>query len=163
METGGKREKKKYGEGEFVIYVLLIMDLPILYIKVRDLNILHHIRYLQLHDNQEKQKTSAVGSNEAHHAASLGVISRLIKIAEEDPDALTKKDENGWMPIHEAVRGGHFEIVKYLVDKGSNFNERTNKGTGGTPLWWALTSLDEDHRVIKYLKELGAINLGPEL
>lgn len=112
---------------------------------------------------KEKQKTTAAGSNEAHHAASLGVISRLIKIAEEDPDALTKKDENGWMPIHEAVRGGHFEIVKYLVDKGSNFNERTNQGTGGTPLWWALTSLDEDHRVIKYLKELGAINLGPEL
>jgi ankyrin repeat protein len=28
---------------------------------------------------------------------------------------LNSKDENDWQAIHEAVRGGHTDIVKYLV------------------------------------------------
>ena len=47
------------------------------------------------------------------------------------------QDTNGWQPIHEAVRGGHTIIVKYLIEFDVDYNARTNNGHGGTPLWWA--------------------------
>lgn len=40
------------------------------------------------------------------------------------------KAENGWEPIHEAVRGGKVDAVQVLVDKGAVINQRTMHGKG---------------------------------
>lgn len=68
------------------------------------------------------------------------------------------------MPIHEAVRAGHTEIVKLLLRKEFkiDINARTNNGKGGSPLWWAETSHEKDHLIIKVLKEAGALSIPPE-
>eukprot|EP00736_Rhodelphis_marinus_P010433 Rmarinus@m.19872 len=39
-----------------------------------------------------------------------------------------KSDKDGWTPVHTAARAGHLDIVKYLIDKGVNFEE-----TGSIP------------------------------
>jgi len=100
---------------------------------------------------------------EAHGAARMGDMDTLMSIAEEDATHLHKPDENGWQPLHEAVRAGHAEVVHFLVQQGSDINARTNGGRGGTPLWWAKTSHDGIHPVTQLLQELGGIEIGPEL
>mmetsp|Transcript_4113 Transcript_4113/g.8317 ORF Transcript_4113/g.8317 Transcript_4113/m.8317 type:complete len:94 (-) Transcript_4113:168-449(-) len=64
--------------------------------------------------------------------------------------------------LHEAARGGHVDVVEYLLERGLDINQRTHKGKGGSPLWWAKKIHGDDHPVVKYLKEKGAKNLKPE-
>jgi len=109
-----------------------------------------------------KSTTFETGSTEAHQAATRGDIVTLTKIAKKRPKELHKKDVNGWQPIHEGARGGHHDIVKLLVEHGGNVNEGTD-GNSGTPLYWAEKSHGKNHPVIKYLKQMGALSIGPEL
>merc|ERR1719162_282458 len=95
------------------------------------------------------------GSNTAHGAAAAGDTELLREIAESDVQMLHKADANGWLPLHEAVRAGHVETVKFLLQHGSDINVRTNDGKGGTPYWWAKKSLDEDHPIFELLKAEG--------
>lgn len=79
------------------------------------------------------------------------------------PLSILKRDENGWQPLHEAVRSGHLNVVKYLIEKGSNINSRTGiHGNGGSVLWWAKKFHDNNHPVVVYLKENNAISIAPE-
>jgi len=55
--------------------------------------------------------------------------------------------------------------VEFLVEQGADINART-KGqgrgaAGGTPLWWALESHNEDHPIVAALRKMGAKNFGP--
>ena len=48
------------------------------------------------------------------------------------------------------------DVVKLLVDNGADFNAKT-AGGGGTVLWWAKQTHGEEHPVISFLEELGAL------
>ena len=39
----------------------------------------------------------------------------IMAIAAKSPEKLKQKDNNGWNPLHEAVRGGHLDVVKFLL------------------------------------------------
>lgn len=93
----------------------------------------------------------------------MGDLNRLQKEVEKDKSAVTYKDDNGWTPMHEAARGGHEHVVKYLSENGANINERSNNGMGGTPLYLSVKNHGEKHPVSLFLENLGALNLGPEL
>ena len=69
-------------------------------------------------------------------------------------------DENGWQPIHESVRGGNLEVVKYLVDMGADLAAKTSNGA--TPLWWARHILPPDNDVVPYLAGMSAPDEGPD-
>jgi len=86
---------------------------------------------------------------------------------------LHERDANGWQVLHEAARAGHIGIVKLLVeDAHADVNSRTGslvhleegkppQRYGGSLLYWCLSSLQDDHPVIQYLKEKGAVSLEP--
>lgn len=59
-----------------------------------------------------------------------------------------------WQAIHEAARGGYYDIVVLLVEHGADPSAKTLSGE--TPLWWARRTLDEDHPVVLYLESLHA-------
>lgn len=99
----------------------------------------------------------------AHEAAAKNNLKELKKIARKDQGRLFVADENGWEPIHEAVRAGHKEAVQFLMDNGADMDARTHWGEGLSPLKIALRSHSDDHPVSQYLRELGALDLGPEL
>lgn len=45
------------------------------------------------------------------------------------------RDNCGWLPLHEACNHGHLEIVRLLIDKGANINDRGGTLCNGiTPL-----------------------------
>jgi len=90
-----------------------------------------------------------------------GDVNSLKELAITNKEYLTAKDSNGWMPIHEASRGGHREAVELLLSRGADINARTNFGDGGTPLYWAQ---EEGHsQLADFLESLGALSIGPEL
>jgi len=67
------------------------------------------------------------------------------------------------LQIHEAVRAGHTEIVKYLIGRGVDKNVGTNRGLGFSPLKLARSYLGEEHGLVKYLIDIGSASFGPDL
>jgi hypothetical protein len=61
---------------------------------------------------------------------------------------------------HSLLRTSNFR-VKFLVENGADKNELT--GIGESALWWAKHEHGEDHPVVSYLEELGALEMGPDL
>jgi len=82
-------------------------------------------------------------------------------LAKDDKDILFSVDENGWQPLHEAVRGGHTYVVEYLLKEGADVNARTGHGKGGSALWWAKKTLDDDHPIVVLLVKNGGVAIAP--
>jgi len=100
----------------------------------------------------------------AHGAARDGDIDMLLSIAEKEGVAqLHQQDENGWQPLHEAVRSGHVDIVSFIIDQGGDINARTGNGIGGTPLWWSKNTHGDQHVMTDFLSSLGGLDIGPDL
>jgi hypothetical protein len=96
------------------------------------------------------------GRTALHEAAAMGDVEEVESLLHKsgNSDLLHARDENEWQAIHEAARGGHVQVLKLLIDSGADIGAQTNNG--GTPLWWARHTLEEDHDVIKYLTEIDA-------
>lgn len=98
----------------------------------------------------------------ARYAAAQGLVDELKHHLKEQD--VHSADENGWMPLHEAARAGHLDAVRTLLEHGADVHARTGKQQdGGSALYWAKRFLGQDHAVVAYLEELGAIDIGPEL
>ena len=54
------------------------------------------------------------------------------------------------------------DVVKYLVEQGADINAKT-KGAGGSALWWAKQSLEDEDPVVSFLESVGALEIGPDL
>jgi len=106
---------------------------------------------------------AAAPIHQVHLAAATGDFQTLTDIEKTEKHLLHLKDKNGWQPIHEAARGGHESILRFLVEKGADVNERTNYGTGGTALYWVQKFHGHNHPAADYLLTLGAVNIEPEL
>jgi ankyrin repeat protein len=101
---------------------------------------------------------------EAHIAAKKGQLAELEReLKERKAEVLTERDENGWQILHQGVAGGHEEVVELLVSSGAEINSRTHGGYGETPLRIAEKRLGFNSNIVKYLKGLGALSIGPEL
>ncbi|KAL9187333.1 hypothetical protein ACHAXT_001436 [Thalassiosira profunda] len=119
----------------------------------------------------EADEDEGTGSNGAHYAAHVGDAETLLHIIENPQhrkDMIHEHDNNGWLPIHEAARGGHKEIVEVLLKHGVSINARTDNGEGQSVLALAYDHHDEDSSFINFLLELGALELpleggGPDL
>lgn len=121
-----------------------------------------HWRKTHPSGQKSARKSFTTGSTSAHAAAREGKVDEIQQEIKKNKAVVNAKDENGWGPIHEAARGGHLEVVKLLIENGADFNAKT-AGSGGTVLWWAKQTHGDDHPVIDFLEELGALDAGPEL
>jgi prolyl 4-hydroxylase len=113
-------------------------------------------------DVYPKTFKSVFGNLNSHQAASNGELSGLKEIAKNKRSELFKADVNGWKPLHEAARGGHADVVEYLLMEGAKVNERTNNNKGGTALYWAKQKDPKKNaKVIKLLEEYGGVVVAP--
>lgn len=111
------------------------------------------------------------GQHKAHDAASRGDLELLIQIAKEDYHSLHVKDENGWEPIHEAVRSGSEPVIEFLHAQGVDLNSVVTSGDGDNSmsvLDLAIQKWGHDTKFITWLNSLGATHtldpmLGSEL
>jgi len=92
-----------------------------------------------------------------HVAAAMGDVEMLKEIAAKDSKSLHRPDENGWHPLHEAVRAGHTDAAKLLVENGANVNVRTGRGgKGQSPLNLALEYHSSKSPIVQFLVGMGA-------
>ena len=96
----------------------------------------------------------------AHYAAATGDLDQIKKIGESNKKLLRARDHNGWEPLHEAVRGGRFDVVRFLVEEGGvDINSRTGTTRNGlTPLSLALDHLKAGDPVTVFLMGKGAVS-----
>eukprot|EP00579_Thalassiosira_antarctica_P007807 CAMPEP_0201900604 /NCGR_PEP_ID=MMETSP0902-20130614/52671_1 /ASSEMBLY_ACC=CAM_ASM_000551 /TAXON_ID=420261 /ORGANISM="Thalassiosira antarctica, Strain CCMP982" /LENGTH=483 /DNA_ID=CAMNT_0048434325 /DNA_START=280 /DNA_END=1731 /DNA_ORIENTATION=- len=117
--------------------------------------------------NPRKRSTSS----NLHKAAADGNVDAIERALEEDAEgkkagrtrAVDHRDEDGWQLLHSGAASGHKEVVELLIEHGADLNSRTHGGHGATPLYIAERNNGGFHPVVRYLKSLGALNLGPEL
>ena len=92
----------------------------------------------------------------------MGELDLLKEIARtQGRNELFKADHNGWRPIHEAARGGHANVLEYLLEEGARVNDRTNKNNGGSPLYWAKKDLKNNAKAIVVLEKYGGVVIAP--
>mmetsp|Transcript_7159 Transcript_7159/g.8293 ORF Transcript_7159/g.8293 Transcript_7159/m.8293 type:complete len:475 (+) Transcript_7159:72-1496(+) len=121
-----------------------------------------HWRQSHPNGQKSKRKSSTTGSTVAHLAAQEGDIETLKIEVKKKKGIVHTRDKNGWMPIHEGARGGHLEVVKYLVNNGADINAITTSG-GGSALYYAKKKFEADHPMVTFLESLGGIEIGPDL
>ena len=98
----------------------------------------------------------------AHTAAGDGDLDVIRKIAaSEDTGMFHVKDPNGWLPLHEAARGGFVEIIEILLEHDVDINARPNNGLGGTALWWSDNAHGVNSAVSQLLRKKGAKSIAP--
>ena len=111
-------------------------------------------------------------SSKLHQAAASGDVKTIERVLSKDARrdktpgqarVIDRRDEEGWQIIHSASASGHKEVVELLVEHGADVNIRTHGGHGATPLYIAEKNNGGFHPVVRYLKSLGALSLGPEL
>lgn len=112
---------------------------------------------------QDMKKKFQTGSTVAHMAAQQGDLRAIRDILKKSTDLINAQDSNGWTPLFEASRAGHYDVVRLLYQNGANINHRSSRGRGGTPLFYAKGYLGEDHPVVQFLVENGGLEIGPEL
>ena len=84
----------------------------------------------------------------------IDALEVMENAAASDSNIVHARDVNNWQAIHEAARGGHLEVLVYLVDHGADLTALTS--TGDSVLDWARRSLVFNHPVIKYLEDHNA-------
>jgi len=122
-------------------------------------------RWFKTHKRHDRKKENSftTGSTPAHTAAQKGDTKLLKEMIDEMGQLLDARDANGWTPLHEGARAGHEDVVKLLVDRGADINQRTKEGAGGTPLYFSIQDNGENHPVSQLLLSLGGLNIGPDL
>ena len=120
---------------------------------------------LQIDLNMEEmteESKNKISKLDANFAAATGDLKLLKRITNEDPKSLHRVDRNGWTPLTEAARGGHAEVLGFLIENGLDINQRTHKGNGGSPLWWAKKFRETNHEIVAYMLLHGAVEIPPE-
>merc|ERR1712150_169740 len=75
-----------------------------------------------------KEDQFTTGSTEAHNFVFQGDVRGLESILDIHAVA-NAKDDNGWTPLHEAVRlQGNKEMISLLLDRGADINSRVYDG-----------------------------------
>ncbi len=72
--------------------------------------------------------TATSQAQEIITAATAGNLEKVKELVEKDPQQVQLKDATGRTPLHWACRGVHFDVLKYLVEKGANINALDNNG-----------------------------------
>lgn len=69
----------------------------------------------------------AVGG-EIHDASQYGDLTKVAELLKTNPDLVSSKDTNGWMPLHWATMYGHKEIVGLLLVNKADVNAKDKNG-----------------------------------
>ena len=79
-----------------------------------------------------------------HEAAKTGRIKKVRRLLEEGHPANAVDPSFGLTPLHFAVRNGHVEVARLLIENGADLTQPSTQGI--TPLDWTSTYLNPDQR-----------------
>jgi hypothetical protein len=70
----------------------------------------------------DARKAESGGSAGIHEAANQGDLIRVKELIGKDPSLINAKDGEGRTPLHQACRGGSYDVIAALVEKGADVN-----------------------------------------
>ena len=85
-------------------------------------------------------------------AAKNGDLQIVKTILAQEPSKLNATDQDNYTSLHWACMRAHWDIVKYLIEKGADLN--VIGGDGGSPINWAVHH--DNVEIIKLMVEKGA-------
>ncbi|MDH5386304.1 MAG: ankyrin repeat domain-containing protein [Candidatus Aminicenantes bacterium] len=85
-------------------------------------------------------------------AAKKGDLQTVKTILLKDPSKLDATDKNNYTSLHWACMRAHWDVVKYLIERGADLN--VVGGDGGTQINWAVHH--DNVPIIKLMVEKGA-------
>jgi uncharacterized protein len=91
---------------------------------------------------------------EIHDAAAAGRLDRVRELVEKNLVLANAFSPDGYPVVALAAFFGHFDVVRYLVEKGADINAPATNGTGYNALTGAVASGHTD--IVKWLLEKGA-------
>jgi len=74
---------------------------------------------------------------EIHEAAKNGDLAAIKTMLSGRPELVNSLDRQNYYPLHWAVKNGHKEVAKFLIQTGADVNQKTKDLYGFTPLHWA--------------------------
>jgi len=72
---------------------------------------------------------SSVHAQDIFESVKAGDLSKIRALVEADSRLVQAKDSDGRTGLHWACRGVHFDVLKYLVEKGADVNAQDLDGT----------------------------------
>ena len=105
---------------------------------------------------REIQRGLQMNPNYFHHLAAVGnyEILQLVIHNGSFSAEINRADENDWTPLHEAIRGGHKEVVTLLLDEGGlDMHAITNQGHGYSPISLSVHYHGENHPLTRMLRD----------
>lgn len=75
-----------------------------------------------------------------NQAAAQGDAVAVARLVAGDRALANVTGEDGLAPLHHAVRGGHFEVARFLLERGANANLRVATTAESTPLYEAAAA-----------------------
>jgi uncharacterized protein len=91
---------------------------------------------------------------ELQDAAALGRLDRVKEIVGQDAALAKSYSSDGFPVVALAAVFGHFDVARYLAEKGADINAVATNGTGYTALTGAVTSGHTE--MVKWLLESSA-------
>ncbi|MGB2885066.1 MAG: ankyrin repeat domain-containing protein, partial [Dehalococcoidia bacterium] len=70
----------------------------------------------------------AVNAQEIFDAVKANDLAKVKALVEVNSQLVNTKDASGRTPLHWACRGVHYEVLKFLVEKGADINAKDNDG-----------------------------------
>lgn len=105
---------------------------------------------------REIQQDLQMNPNYFHHLAAVGNYE-ILQLAIHNGSftaEINRADENDWTPLHEAIRGGHKEVVTLLLDEGGlDMHAITNQGHGYSPISLSVHYHGENHPLTRMLRD----------
>lgn len=109
---------------------------------------------------EEKKKAQAVAKSiqayydktKIHTATQMGNLKLVKTILDSGTDANLKHPNDECGPLIFAIIGGHTDIVKLLIKKGADVNDKTKEGRSA--LFWAKHFKNKE--IVNILKQAGA-------
>jgi hypothetical protein len=113
---------------ETVIIILPIIVVVLVVFLIREgLSFYRYVKYCKLHE-----------------AAKTGRIKKVRRLLEAGHPANAVDPSFGLTPLHFAVRNGHVEVARLLIENGADLTQPSSQGI--TPLDWTSSYLDPDQR-----------------
>ncbi|HEY2119052.1 MAG TPA: ankyrin repeat domain-containing protein [Candidatus Acidoferrum sp.] len=91
---------------------------------------------------------------ELQDAAAAGCLDRVKEVVEENPMRASSFSEDGFPVVALASVFGHFEVARYLAEKGADINAAATNGSGYNALTGAVASGHLE--LVKWLLESSA-------